>query len=77
MSCPGHLKPLFSKDDVVLSGVCTLNCLRQQKKSISTYYITSFMNSQQTLGRLGASRPINLLILFKAYAKITSGETKE
>lgn len=35
------------------------------------------MNSQQTLGRLGASRPINLLILFKAHAKISSGKTKE
>lgn len=46
-------------------------------KSIPTYCITSFMNSQQTLGRLGASRPINLLILFKAYAKISSGKTKE
>lgn len=34
------------------------------------------MNSQQTLGRLGASRPINLLILFRAYAKISSGKTR-
>lgn len=48
----------------------------RKKKSISTYCTTLFMNSQQTLGRLDTSNPINLLLLFKAYAKILSGKTR-
>lgn len=35
-----------------------------------------FMNSQQALERLDASNPVNLLILFKAYAKIFPGYYK-
>lgn len=64
---------LFSNLDAVYHQKPAHRIVQGNKNPFKPIVQQRFMNSQQVLGRLDVSNSVNLLILFKAYAKIFLG----